>query len=243
MRYLLLHVVCILLCTKASPQKGFGPLAPTIATTALPEMNDREWNYSVSETGASWEKEENVTGTLFFTEDYNSGYILLDGNRLAKNVSIRFNVYSSQVYLRKKDNQVIVLGATVPIAEFGYWDSSQSKATVFRRGYPDIGDYTGKTFYEVVEYGKLSLLEQHDKRIVEKRDIHGVPQKIVSDAETWFVYDSTGNKMVEIKHNKNSLLEALPSYSSAIQSIIQDKKLKLKSDGDWSVLFKELNSK
>jgi hypothetical protein len=242
MRYLLLHVACIFLCTKGSAQKGFGPLAPTIATTALTEINGREWDYSVSETGASWEKEDNVVGTLFFTEDYNSGYILLDGNRLAKNVSIRFNVYTSQVYF-KKDNQVKVLGATVPIAEFGYWDSSQGKASVFRRGYPDIANFTGKTFYEVVEYGKLTLLEQHDKRIVEKRDIHGVPEKIVTDAETWFVYDTPGNKMVEIKHNKNSLLESLPSYSNAIQSIIQDKKLKLKSDEDWSTLFKELNSK
>ena len=243
MRRLLLHIACIVLFTEASAQKPLGPLAQTIPTGAgLIDINDREWKYSVSETGADWESHDNVTGTLFFAEDFNTGYILLDGNRLAKDVSIRFNVYTGQVYF-KKDSQVMVLDAAVPIAEFGYWNNSLGQAIVFRCGYPDIAGNTAKTFYEVLQYGKLSLLEKHTKRIVEKRDIHGVPEKIITDAEAWFVYDAATNKIVEIKHNKNSLLEALPAYSNTIQSIIQEKNLKLKSEADWVTLFKQLNGK
>jgi hypothetical protein len=247
MKYILLPIACLFSFTKifaqtiSSDDKGLGPLNSPMISTQYTDISNTAWNSRIAETGASFESRDNVTGTLFFTEEYNKGYILLDGNRLAKNVPLRFNVYTSQVFF-KKDSQVLVLDAAVPIVEFGYWDSGQGKAIVFRRGYPDIANFTGKTFYEVVQYGKLSLLEQHGKRIVEKRDIHGVPQKVITDAEAWFVYDVPGNKMIGIKHNKNSLLEALPEYSNAIQSILQDKKLKLRSDEDWLTLFKELNN-
>jgi hypothetical protein len=39
------------------------------------------------------------------------------------------------------------------------------------------------------------------------------------------------------------LLEALPGQADALKAIIQEKKLRLKDNQDWVVLFNELNSR
>jgi hypothetical protein len=38
-------------------------------------------------------------------------------------------------------------------------------------------------------------------------------------------------------------MEALPGQAEAIRTIIQEKKLKMRSDEDWVTLFNELNKR
>ena len=54
--------------------------------------------------------------------------------------------------------------------------------------------------------------------------------------ETYELADSIlDQNMVEIKRNKNSLMDALPTYADRIKTIIEAKKLRLKSDADWRI--------
>jgi hypothetical protein len=113
--------------------------------------------------------------------------------------------------------------------------------TVFRNGYLSCGKNTVNTFYETIAGGRLSLLKHYTRRIVERSNLATGPERIFTDTETWYVYDSTGQKMTEIRRNQHALVEALPQYGKRIQAAIGEKGLKLKTDQDWVILFHELN--
>ncbi len=131
----------------------------------------------------------------------------------------------------------------MPVAEFGISDQNDSnKITIFRCGYPAINNNTTKTFYNVVVNNKIALLKHYDKRIMEATNSIGAFEKKFIDSESWYIYNSSENKIIQIKKNKNSLLAALPQYANKVQSIIEEKSLKLKTENEWIILFNELNN-
>jgi len=182
---------------------------------------DRDFKAELVSSGVSLDPPPNSRGSLFFNDDWSKGFVLMKGNQMAKDVSMRFNSYTNQIFFKKGD-QVLVLDASVPVIGFGLEGGSDNpgKTTVFLNGYPAIEDRTTVTFYEVVAYGRLSLLKYHSKKIMEEKDQNRVPIKAVIDTDYWCVYDSTTNRMTDIKHNKNSLLESLPAYAASIRSIL-----------------------
>lgn len=201
---------------------------------------DRDWKMTVVAAGGSAEAGNTFSGTPFYNDEWEKGYIRLTDNRIAPDLSLKFNAYTSQIYLQK-ENQAMVLDKEVPVAEFGL--NEEGRVRVFRRNFPPVGGNSIGTFYEVIADGKYSLLKLHAKRIVEKRDLNHVPVQEMTNAEFWYVSDGSKGQIVEVRHNKNALIEALPGQAEVIRTIIQEKKLKMKSDEDWVTLFNALNAK
>lgn len=205
------------------------------------ELVDPNWKTQTMQLGASWEVNNGIKGSPFYGEDWNKGYVLLGDNHIAKNIPLRFNIYTNEIYFLL-DSTVLVVSPNIPVAEFGINDKSDSnKITIFRCGYPAINNNIQKTFYNVVVNNKITLLRHYDKRIMEAANSTGAFERKFIDSESWYIYDSSKNKMVQIKKNKNSLLAALPEYSDKIQTIVQEKNLKLKNEKDWSRLLNELS--
>ena len=221
--------------------RTLGPLMTTVTPSLRMEDLEKEWKTRALYTGGSYETGSAFSGSPFYNDDWEDGYIKLTDKREARNLSLRFNAYTNEIYIKRDSSIAVLDGAVIPIAEFGLSDAAGIK--VFRRGFPAAGSYTASTFYEVLASGKLTLLQRHAKKIVEKSDINHVPVKEMTDAEFWYVFDAAANTMTEIKHNKNALIEALPNKADAIRAIIQAKKLRMKEDQDWVILFDELNSK
>jgi len=243
MRYLILLLASYLPFLHSSAQNGVLVGTVQLNPNNLTSIMDRDFNAQLVSSGVSLDPPPNSRGSLFFNDDWNKGFVLMKGNQIAKDVSIRFNSYTNQIFFRKGD-QILVLDASIPVIGFGLegGNDNPGKTTVFLNGYPAIEGRTPTSFYEVVAYGRLSLLKYHSKKIMEEKDQNRVPIKAVIDADYWCVYDSTTNTMTDIKHNKNSLLESLPSYAASIRSLLDEKKLKLRSDEEWPVLFDALNS-
>lgn len=203
------------------------------------------WKTSVQDAGAEWtNKGYIVKGTIYYHDEMHSGYVTLDDGRSAKDVPIRYNLYSHQVSYTENGVEM-ELDKSAPVHEFGYKyvKDDEQKSVLFRSGYPAIGGNNGRTFYEVVVDGKILLLKFVTKKLLEERTELGALQKVFIDTESWYIYNTADKNMVEIKKNKNGLMEALPQYAAQIKSIIDAKKLKLKSDSDWAVLLNELSAK
>jgi hypothetical protein len=200
---------------------------------------NRDLKMTVVSTGGSMEAGSTFSGSVFYNNEWEKGYVRLSDNTLVSDLSLKLNAYTNELYLNRDGKIMVLNDAAASVAEFGLTDPDGAK--VFRRGYPAAAANTTKTFYEVVASGKLSLLKLHAKHIVEKRDINRVPVQEMTDAESYYVFDSASNRTIETRHNKNALIEALPARADAIQTIIRDKKLKMRSDEDWVTLFGELN--
>ena len=206
------------------------------------DLIDPDWKAQTIQAGVLWETNNGIKGTAFYNEEWYKGYILLSDNHIAKDISLRFNIYKNEIYFLL-DSQVLVVSPTMPVAEFGISDQNDSnKITIFRCGYPAINNNTTKTFYNVVVNNKIALLKHYDKRIMEATNSIGAFEKKFIDSESWYIYNSSENKIIQIKKNKNSLLAALPQYANKVQSIIEEKSLKLKTENEWIILFNELNN-
>jgi hypothetical protein len=208
-------------------------------------MVDPAWRSRVNEAGDAWKGNGYIIkGTIFHNEDMNKGFITLQDGRSAKDVPIRFNQYSHEINYME-NNAEMVLDASAPVHEFGYHYTKDYEeiSVLFRSGYPAIGNNNNKTFYEVVVDRDIALLKFVTKKILEERTELGALQKVVIDTDTWFIYNAADKNLVEIKKNKNALMEALPQYAEKIKSITEKKKLRLKTDADWSILLIELTNK
>ncbi len=207
-------------------------------------MVDPSWKSRVEEAGDAWKGNGYlIKGTIYCHDDLHKGYVTLINGRTAKDVLIRYNLYTHEInYLENKIE--MILDASAPVHEFGYDYTFRDEpgSIVFRSGYPSMGINTDKTFYQVVVDRSIALLKYTSKKILEERTELGALQKVIIDTDTWFIYNSADKNMVEIKRNKNSLMEALPKYADRIKSIIEAKKLRLKSDADWFILLSELTA-
>ena len=232
-----------IICQSAIPG-GVGKLVNTPAGASRANfMIDPTWKTFTIEAGAAWGIYSTIKGSSFYNEEWNKGYILLQDKRIAKNISLSFNIYDNQIFYLM-DSQVLVLDAAVPVAEFGIYVRKEDSAeiTIFRCGYPPINNNNSKTFYQVVSNNKIALLKHYNKSIVEKKNPADVPSKEFVDSETWYVYNTVENKIIPLKKNKNALKNALPQYAGIIETLTQQKKLKLKTDNEWVALFDELNN-
>jgi hypothetical protein len=208
-------------------------------------MVDPAWKSRIEEVGDAWKGSGYIIkGTIYFHDDMHKGYITLQNGKSAKDVLIRYNVYTHEIsYI--EDKIEMILDAVAPVREFGYdyTINDEPRNVIFRSGYPAIGKNTAKSFYQVVVDRDIALLKYTSKKILEERTELGALQKVIIDTDTWFIYNAADNNFAEIKKNKNSLMEALPQYASRIKSIIDAKNLRLKSDADWYILLSELTAK
>lgn len=208
-------------------------------------MVNPNWKSTVQDLGVQWSNNGYlVKGSIYYHDEMHNGFVKLNDGRSAKDVPLRYNLYSHQVSYTENGVEM-ELDKSAPVHEFGYTYSKdeQQKSVLFRTGYPSIGDNNGKTFYEVVVDRDIALLKFITKKILEERTTLGAMQKSIIDTETWYIYNATDKNMVEIKKNKNALMEALPQYAERIKSITDKKKLRLKSDEDWVILLTDLSSK
>jgi hypothetical protein len=208
-------------------------------------MVNPNWKSTVQDAGVEWvNKGYLIKGSIYYQDEMHKGYVTLDDGRSAKDVPIRYNLYSHQVSYMENGVEM-ELDKSAPVHEFGYTytKDDEQKTAVFRSGYPPVAGNNNRTFYEVIADGNISLLKYVSKKFLEERTELGAMQKSIIDTDSWFVYNALDKNIVEIKRNKNSLMEALPQYAEKIKSITEKKKLRLKSDADWIILLTELSAK
>ena len=213
-----------------NPAQAVLPQGPPPMPMFIEDINGRPF----SEKGI-----EDIEGSPFLFNDWNLGIVKFRNRQFAKGVNLRFNIYNNQLYF-KKDNQQLEFA--LPVEEFmirGLKDTD-SVDVYYRSGFPDTEKTTYQTFLEVLADGNLVLLKYRYKVIGSFKPYNQAERKKFEDREQLFVY--VDKRMVKVKKEKESIIEALPQYKAAILSIVEEKKLKLKNEGDIEKLFVELNS-
>lgn len=233
---------------------GFSQPAPrkvdlgklSVATGGIPYsdyMVNPDWKSLAIQSGVLWGTYGGIKGNAFYADAWNKGYVLLGNNSISDSISLNFNIYTNEIYFLR-DSQVLVLNVSEPLEGFGIYseDGDSSLTAKFRCGYPSVENNTSKTFYRVLVQNKISLLKQYNRSIMERTDPTGVPEKIFTGSETYFVYNAAENKIIAINKNKNSIVTALPAYTQKIESVILEKKLKLKKEEELITLISEINN-
>lgn len=183
---------------------------------------------------------EKITGAVFLEEEWNKGYVKLPDGRVAADLLIKYDAYSNTIHFLKDSTEMVL---TVPVREFGYFNSRLSKPVIFRNGYPATADTDSLTYYEVMADGNFSLLKKPVKVLRQITPVSGITTYRMEEVTKLYLFDQTKRTLLPLKHTKEALLSALPvAVRSKCKQVVASKKLKLKNEAAMAAALNVLNA-
>ena len=186
---------------------------------------------------------QDVGGSPFLTTDFRQGTVELGQGRVVNNVPIKFNTFNN-VMLVIKNGEELKLEFFESVQYDENDGTGAKKHYTFRAGYPAIDNLSENTIYQVLSSGpKLHLLKFIAQKVEDVPTLGDYSRREIVTTEQYFVYVPGGEmkRIKSLKAAKQSIQEAVPSLSARIDEISTARKLKLKSESDFSILVEELN--
>jgi len=182
-----------------------------------------------------------VVGSIYLYDDFYKGHALEENNTYYDNLDLRYDIQADRVSFKNKYG--VEFAFKNPIKEFKISRSKTDPQVVltFRNGFPPIAEFTEKSYYQVLNDGNTVALKKLKKSIVESTP-YGLAktQKNFVTSEQYFIF--LKGKMIKIKRDKKSIIEALDSHKEELSRFIGENALSFKKDEDLSKLVDYYNT-
>ena len=184
------------------------------------------------------EKDQTVQ-SLFIEQVWSPGQVKFKTNTVLS-LPLIFDVYSNKLYFLQH-NQIMEFAE--PVTEFSMklLKKSDTVTVAYRNNYPAVDKNTQETFYEVLVDGNYQLLRCKAKTIHLYKD-EEVPEEKRDYSKELFYALLPGNKMVQLKKDKEFVLKQMPGQAETIKTLAAEHKLKLKNEAQLVELFQLLNN-
>lgn len=171
---------------------------------------------------------QDIEGTPYFPEDWVLGKVTIQqgGNKVAGNITLRYNLHSGEPEYKKDDN---TYAFAVTVVEFSFENNTKVTNT-FRCGFPNIDTQTPKSFYEILSDDKIKLLRFVKANIFEERTYGSPPKKRFVTAEYFYFFKPDG-QMLKAKKDKKTLLDLLSDKRAEVEKFMDGNKLKIR---EWT---------
>jgi hypothetical protein len=185
---------------------------------------------------------EDVEGTPFWDEHWNSAILYFKSGAIYKLPKAKLNLYTSEVhYENEKEGELVA--ETNLIDKIAFLDSKEAtKILATFAVLPDYIDNKPAGFYRVFNNGAYQLILLQ-KNLVKVSPFDPLLGKNVTSffKKTYYGIYNNG-KTIPLKGlDRNSVLEAIP-FNASIQPWIKNTKNKLKSEEDFIALLNYYNS-
>lgn len=184
--------------------------------------------------------EKTFIGSEYLYPKFVKGHVLQQNDTYYNDMELNYDVLSDKLVFLKEGQE---MAFKLPIKEFQIIKSATApvKLEVYRNGFPASGSFTDKSFYQVINDGKVMVLRKPVKSITESTPYGSAKvQKNIVNGEQYFIFKD--GKMDKIKKDKKDLLSALSDKKDQLDEFIKTKKLNLKSDDDIKALLDYYNS-
>jgi hypothetical protein len=225
----LLALLCILCCTKLCAQN----MRPLLAGKSMPFTNDGQ---QIKGSGIA------MLGTPFFTGEWGNANVQLSDENIFRNVKARLDILNNNLhFIDEKGNEMYVGAKELKRVEFT--DSiDKEKVLLTFNVYTELkNDQEKAAFYQVLEEGRVTLLNLVAKRIDENKD--AFTQQITRElvlSETGYVYSS--NTLSAVKHKASFWKELMNDKWSTMELFINTKEIGFKKTGDLQMLVTYYNT-
>jgi hypothetical protein len=226
MKYLLL-LLCSLQQTLCAQN-----LRPLLAGKSIPFTNDgQQIKGSAIET----------LGTPFFTDLWYNTNLQLAGGDIFRNVKTRLDILNNNLhFIDEKGAEMYVSAKELKRVEFTDSLKKDSVLLTFNV-YTEQKNGQGKTaFYQVLEEGRITLLNLIAKHIDENRD--SFTQRLTKEivlSETGYVYSN--NTLTALKHKSSFWKELMQDKWNTMELFISTKDIGFKSTGDIQQIVAHYN--
>lgn len=179
----------------------------------------------------------NIMGSPYLNNDFQTGDILTTSNTYYDGISLRYNIYNDDMEYKGKDENIYSLEkSTITIVNIG-------DTEFIYKAYSNNGTI-GRSFFEVLSKGKITLLKQYHVRFEQEQPAKAfadpVPAKFNSTRSDYYIL--IGEHEPKRISNFKDMIELLPDQKSEIEKYIKSNKLKFGSQEDISKIIAYYNS-
>ena len=181
-----------------------------------------------------------ISGSAFLNKEFRNGQIVLRSGQVFTDVQIRFNAYQNEVVAKKNGLAYAIDTAK----EVSYYDIEGSPASivVLRSGYPNIGNLTNGSYYQLVAGGKKVHMLRYVHRRIQERNVPGYDNmKEFLNSSDWYLF-SEKDGIQKIKVNKKQVEAALSSYAAEIAKATAKFSLNVGKEDDLIILVNEIDA-
>jgi hypothetical protein len=181
-----------------------------------------------------------IKGSALLSESWGIGYVKFANGRILTNVSLRFNLFNSELYYKLEGLEFVFID---PVREFSfsYEDNGISCFAFFRNGYPGATPASQQIFYEVLSEGsRFQLLKRNYKSVGESYGYQALPSKVFQSKWEWYLYDSQ-LKSTRLVKNKQPLIASVPELAVLVNRIAGNETGKFRSEKELVDLVTRLN--
>ncbi len=182
---------------------------------------------------------ENVDGSPYLDNQFHSARIRTQSGFDTTGVQVKFNAYGNEMIFI--ENGIELALDSVDMVTYTSVENGTLVDVIFKAGYPNIDNLTKNTLYRVISTGpKYQLLKYYSKKLEDVKSMGEYNRKEFVTQEQFYIYSSTGG-IKKIKADKKALQEAFPEAAQQVETVMSEKKLKLKKESDLALLVEELN--
>jgi hypothetical protein len=174
---------------------------------------------------------EHVDGTPFYNKQYCSGSIQLANGKIYDGLNLKLNLKENKIIATLYDGVEIVITSPVNKVVMGCKNAEQP--VVFLAGLPKIDQQNERSFYQVLDSGKITLLKYTEVRYKDTKDYNGnyITRRKYYQTPEYYIWSSDKN-LIKVSLNEDELLSSLSPLRKPLLNIILKENIKLKKESD-----------
>lgn len=180
-------------------------------------------------------------GDVYLYSNWLNGHVLQEDDKHFNNMLLKYDIFNDRVIFNSPDSTPMLF--KYPIKEFQLILNQFNKTSLllFKNGFPPIGKYDSKNYYQVLTEGKTTFIKKLYKSVVETTNYgDSEKKKNFSTNESYFLHHK--DKMIKLQRTEKAFLEALTDERAKLVSFIAEKKLKMKSEQDYVTVVNFYNT-
>lgn len=180
---------------------------------------------------------EGTKGSPYLFDEWLSGSIKSRLGKTFNNVSLKFDAYSNQLYMKGKDEKSPMLLNKTDVAEFTINNTTGVTSTTFRVMDEGEGVFT---YVEVLLESEIVMYKKVGKRLQKaniRADSYGSGNNFDQFVDTQSIVIVENGERKEFKATKSGVFRAFPEHKKTFRKYIKKHKLDLNKDSDLVKLF------
>jgi hypothetical protein len=179
-----------------------------------------------------------VEGSPYYFPEYKNGALTLSNGKTYKGLQVKLNMMLQEVLFRTPDGEEMVASNEITRVDM----EDNGNVIIFLSGFAPIDKQKSKTFYEVLESGKLMLLKTKLIQVSDYTPINSnTTTRSLTPADLFYI-STDGTTLIRVPKSAQDLANLLQPHQTAILKLINSNDLKLKKEEDLKKIVAYYNS-
>lgn len=178
----------------------------------------------------------NIVGTPYLNPDWVKGSATLENGQTFTDLDLKYDVVKGVLFFKSNDDKI--LGFVDPVKEFTLSPGNAK----FANGFSGIKDFTAKSYFQVLNAGKVKILKKDIKNVVERREYNSASTTKTFVSNTSVFLLGPDGQALPLKKDKKFILTVLSDKAAPLEAYINDKKPNFKNEADIVALIDYYNT-